>query len=191
MKTGETLPLSDILPKTASHLVAGIGWAPAPRPGFFASLFGKHAHIDLNLVCLVFDAEKNMIANINGTSMEFGEGAIHHTGDDRMGTGSGDDEQIFVAPEKIPEEAAHLVFAMHSASGHAFSEIRNITCRLTAFPGDAELLSYTLPENDRMKAHLIACMSRESKGWSIKAIGESIFARTPEEYREKAIQKLS
>ncbi|HAU29905.1 MAG TPA: stress protein [Rhodospirillaceae bacterium] len=190
LQPGDKNDLASLTPEGTTHVVAGLGWVPAPAPGFFASLFGQGKTIDLNLVCLVFDAEGNMIANTTGANMIFGDGSIQHTGDDKIGTGSGDDEQVFVAPEKIPDQAKHLVFAMHSTSGHTFSEIHGITCRITAFPGDTEILRYTLPEKDRMKAHLIASMSRSENGWVLQAIGESIFARTPEEYREMARKHL-
>lgn len=191
LQKGDKIPLSELIDETVSHIVVGLGWDPAPLPGFFASLMGKKNHIDLNLVCLVFDKDGKMIANITGDNMAFGEKAVMHTGDDKMGTGSGDDEQVFVNPARVPQEAEHLVFAMYSQSGQPFSEIRNVICRVATFPGDMEMIRYALPSTDTMKTHMIARLSRNGNDWLLHAIGESVAARTAEEYRDLARRQFA
>jgi len=186
MPKGAQQMLHDLIDKTATHIVVGLGWDPAPLPGFFASLMGKKTNIDLNLICLVFNKQGDMIANITGDDATFGDKAIQHTGDDRLGMGTGDDEQIFVNPALIPAEAEHLVFAMYSGAGQPFSEIRNITCRVASFPEDTDILRYRIDPSDKLKTHMIARLSRKEGGWLLHAIGESVVARNANEYRELA-----
>ncbi|MBK6872309.1 MAG: TerD family protein [Kineosporiaceae bacterium] len=87
-----------------THVTVGLGWNPRTTDG---------APFDLDASCLLLTTEGRV-----GSDRDFifynnthgGDGAIHHTGDNRTGDGEGDDEQINVDLPRIPGWVDRVVF---------------------------------------------------------------------------------
>jgi tellurium resistance protein TerZ len=98
-------------------------------------------------------------------------GAIIHTGDNRTGTGDGDDESIVVDLQALPNDAHTLVFVVNSYSGQDFSQIENAYCRLIDTTTEQEIARYDLSGSGRHTAQVMAKVTRDGAGWAMTAIG--------------------
>ncbi len=104
-----------------SQVTIGLGWdVKETKPGFLGKLFGgKEEDYDLDAVAFLLD-ENGKVQNL-GTDLRNGDiiffnslkhpsGQIWLTGDNRTGEGEGDDEQIIVRLNTLPERYQKIIF---------------------------------------------------------------------------------
>lgn len=135
---------------------------------------------DLDLVCLIFDEEKDLIDAVSPSPQENVDlsGAIYHSGDDTAGVSAGDDEQISVELATLPDHIHHMVFLAIIQSGHTFGQVLNAECRVADGKTDSNSLLFSMGQNDREGNDCTACMmvslhrGEEEGEWHIKHIAE-------------------
>jgi stress response protein SCP2 len=179
-----------------SQVTIGLGWdvkAPASG-GFFGSLFGsKEAEYDLDVVAFLCDANgkvRDLGAGPDGqatlvnsdviffNNQKHRSGCIWLTGDNRTGAGDGDDEQIIVRLNDLPDHYAKVVFVVQIYQGtqnkQSFGQVDNAFIRAEDQKG-REMVRFSLTGGagyGDCRSLLFAELVRENGGWQFKAVGQ-------------------
>lgn len=104
-------------------------------------------------------------------------GSVVHQGDNRDGSGDGDDEQITVDLSLVPADVQKIVFAVsiHEGQerGQNFGQVRNAYIRLLNDDTQAEVVRYDLSEDAGQEAALnFAEVYRHNGEWKFRAVGQ-------------------
>ena len=105
-------------------------------------------------------------------------GSVRHTGDNLTGAGEGDDEQIIVAFDKVPQQYDKIIFVVNIYQAmerrQHFGMIQNAFIRIVDQDTNQELCRYNLSENyDGMTAMVFGEAYRHNGEWKFSAIGQA------------------
>ena len=179
-----------------STLTIGLGWDVVERKGgsFLGNLFGKKDEKDFDLDAVAFLLDKSgKLADLgtvsNGkysltdgdivfyNSMKHPSGKIWLTGDNRTGAGDGDDEQIVVKLNEIPDKYESIVFIVAIYQGRenrqSFGSVSNAFIRAVDGKGK-ELARYDISGDasfSRYHSITFARVKRNGRSWTFEAIG--------------------
>lgn len=149
----------------------GLGWKGA-------GLFGGSS-IDLDASVLLFNEKNKLIDQVWFRQLVSKDRNITHSGDDRVGKGTGDNEVITVNLSKLKKEVKALIFTVNSFTGQTFSSVKNAFCRLVDATDNSEIAKYDLTScKGDHTAMIMAKLQRTSKGWKMEAIGENCRGQT-------------
>jgi stress response protein SCP2 len=180
-----------------SAVTIGLGWdiKEAEKKGLIGSLFGgkKDEEYDLDVVAFLCASDgkvkdlgklengKPTLANgdvVFFNNMKHHSGQIWLTGDNRTGAGDGDDEQIIVKLNDLPERYEKIVFVVQiykgRENGQSFGMVKNAFIRAEDGKG-REMARFDLsggPQYGDCRSMLFAELVRESGGWKLNAIGD-------------------
>jgi tellurium resistance protein TerZ len=161
---------------TLTRVRMGLGWDAVKKRGLFGS---RAQSIDLDASALLFNAAGVLVDQVWFQQLVSQDGAVRHTGDNRTGTGDGDDESIQVDLSRLPAAVETLVFTVNSFTGQDFSQIENASCRLLdETGGDSEIAKFTLSGSGRHTAQIMAKLTRDGTGWTMTALGIPASGRT-------------
>ncbi len=161
-----------------SKLMVGLGWDPVQVKKSFFGLGGGAPDIDCDASVLMlendrFTEKQNLIyfGNLNSNC-----GSIKHTGDNLTGAGDGDDEQILVDLQKVPQHITKLVFVVNiydcKRRKQDFGMIENAFIRVVNMNDKQELIKFNLTENYSGKTSLIVAeIYRHGNEWKFAAVG--------------------
>lgn len=177
LNAGGKIELSKELDGDIKQVVVGLGW--------------DESDSELNMDCDAYAfllrgdrlVDKNDVVYYD--NLTHSSGAVKHSGDNMTGEGTGDDEQISVRLDKLPEEYDSIVFAMNVFMGHVrgqdLSMVDNAYIRLLDKEGHL-LCSYKISDKYSGKTALIfGAMKKIGKNWGFHAIGEAIEAGSVKE----------
>jgi len=177
-----------------SKVTIGLGWSINPiKPSLFASLIGKKPpDYDLDVAAFLCEADgkvHNLGRNSSGKATLIDSdviffnnlchrtGCLWLTGDNRTGSGDGDDEQIIVKLNDLPAQYTKVVFVVQIYQGiknnQSFASVNDAFIRAV----DArkqEMVRFNLSGgayNDTCRSLLFAELIREPSGWAFHAIG--------------------
>lgn len=167
-----------------SKILVGLGWDPIQSSGgggILGSLFGLGKGDNFDCDASLFMLGSNEKIESNKDIIYFGNlksqcGSILHTGDNLTGEGDGDDEQIIVELDKVPERISKLVFVVNiyeciKRKQH-FGQVQNAYIRVLDHLGN-EIVKYNLTENHSGKTALvIGEIYRHNSEWKFAATGE-------------------
>ena len=110
--------------------------------------------------------------------LEWWNGSIRHMGDNLTGAGEGDDEQIFVDLNNVPNDIGAIVFAVNIYQaferGQHFGMIRNAFIRVVDYDRQVELCRFNLSDNYMNQTALVAgLLVRKDNGWEFITDGSS------------------
>lgn len=152
------------------NLVVGLGWD--------INKLGKKNY-DLDAFAIALTNQDKM--NSRGDLVYFGNlkhpsKAIIHTGDNLTGRGEGDDEQIIVNLNDIPEYVHKIIFGVSiykaKKRDQDFSQMNNSFIRLVDSNSDQELFKYNLQEDFSGKVTVLAGeIYRRNEEWKFNALG--------------------
>lgn len=99
-------------------------------------------------------------------------------GDNLTGAGEGDDEQIFVDLNNVPQEVGSIVFAVNIYEAFKrnqhFGMIQNAFIRVVDYDRQIELCMFNLSENYyNMTALVAGALIRTDSGWEFIADGQA------------------
>ncbi len=102
--------------------------------------------------------------------------AVIHTGDNRTGEGEGDDEQLIVEFDKIPQDVDRIAVAVtiYEAEDRRqnFGQVSNAFVRVVNDETNEELLRYDLGEDFSVETALVICeLYRHNGEWKFSAVG--------------------
>ncbi|WP_415759481.1 TerD family protein [Pseudomonas sp. LT1P18] len=181
------------LEKTAgsalSSISLGLGWDPV-KAGFLGKLMGSGGAIDLDASCILLDEGLQPVDLVWFRQLKSQDGSIKHSGDNRTGDGSGDDETIHVDLQRLPAAVKHLVFTVNSFTGQTFEKVENAYCRIVNAGNKSELARFNLSERGGHTGIVMASLTRENGDWQFKAIGKTTNGRTADDLVTLAVQAL-
>jgi tellurium resistance protein TerZ len=181
LQKGQKISLSKESGGALSKVVMGLGWdAKKGGTGLLKGLFGggDSSSIDLDASCVLFNEKNDVLDTVYFGQLKSRDGSIEHTGDNRTGDGDGDDEQIIVDLDKIPEAVKALVFTVSSYTGQTFDTVENAYCRIVDNSNKNEIARYTLSAQGSHTAQIMAKLYRYGGEWKMHAIGENGTGRT-------------
>ncbi len=165
-----------------TSVMVGLGWDEAPRSqqgGFLGGLFGGGSQ-NIDCDASAFLCQGGRITS-NADIVYFGNlthytGCVRHMGDNLTGAGEGDDEQIIVDLQQMPENYDKVIFVVNifkaRERGQHFGMIQNAFIRICDETG-TELCRYNLSENyNDMTAMVFGELYRYNGAWKFNAIGQ-------------------
>jgi len=153
-------------------LLIGLGWDANTR------MSGSNFDCDASVMML----DQNGKLSDKKDLIYFGNlksrcGSIRHSGDNLTGEGDGDDEQIMIELDKIPEKYNKLIFLVNiyncQSRRQDFGMINNAFIRVVDTANSNELCKFNLTDNYGGKTTLITGeIYRHNSEWKFAAIGE-------------------
>jgi tellurium resistance protein TerZ len=187
---GQKISLEKEAGGALSRVTMGLGWDVAQKRGFLGFGGGKGDPIDLDASCVLFDESNRPVDVVWFRQLKSRDGSITHTGDNRTGAGDGDDEQIVVELNRVPEQVKSLVFTVNSFTGQNFSQVANAFCRLVDAGSGREVARYDLSVQGSHTAQIMAKLYRHNGEWKMHAIGENGTGRTIDELLPQILPHL-
>ncbi len=183
LKKGQRISLKKEAPGL-ERVMCGLGWNVAEKQGGLFGLFGNSDDIDIDASVLCLNADNKL--NNNKDVVYYGHlrhpsGAIAHQGDNLTGEGEGDDEQVMVNLNQIPESIQKLVFVVNIydclSRNQNFGQVNNAFVRLVNLANNREIARYNLSGqeySDKTGAIVAEVFRGDSGEWHMEAIGHGI-----------------
>ena len=179
LQKGQKISLKKSDGSSLSNIMVGLGWdAAEQKGGFLSSLLGSTKQIDCD--ASVFICKDGKLRDNDDVvyfgNLEHNSGAIKHMGDNLTGDGEGDDEQIFVNLNRLPENYDKLIFVVNIYKGEErkqhFGMIKNAFIRIVDNDNGTELCRYNLSDNyEGMLAMVVGEVYKKNSEWKFNAIG--------------------
>lgn len=160
-----------------SRIVVGLGWDEVEQPrGFFSP---KPQAIDCDAFALMLQNGKLMAKEdiVYFGNLTHYTRSVQHMGDNLTGEGDGDDEQIVIDLNNVPQKYDKIVLAVNIYRAYErkqhFGMIKNAFIRLVDARTNSEMCIYNLTENYSGKtAMLFGEVYRYNGEWKFNAIGQ-------------------
>jgi tellurium resistance protein TerD len=170
LKKGEKLSLSKVAPALVNATV-GLGWDARVTAG---------ADFDLDASAFLLDANgkaKSDAAFIYYNQPVSQDGSVRSTGDNRTGSGPGDDEQIKVDLSKVPADVAKIAFVVtiydFEARKQNFGQVSNAYVRIVDDATGNEVARFDLSEDFSTETGVVfAELYRQGAEWKFAAVGQ-------------------
>lgn len=200
LEKGQRINLEKSNGSKLTSFCVGCNWGAITKNTFFG-LFSSNVDVDLDLSCLMFDAEGNPVDHIYSPLYRFGDRnvglpngkldsidrALHHTGDDTEGDQNGDDgldnEIITVDLNRVDTKVNQIVFFLNIYNNEDFqgdfSEIPYASIRMyegTASKVREVFASYDVATKSNcvgMRALVMGKLYRRNGEWEFAAIGDA------------------
>ena len=167
-----------------SKVMVGLGWDEVQqRRGLFAP---KPQDIDCDAFAILLGYDGKVLNHTDSlkectvffNNLKWWNGSIQHMGDNLTGAGEGDDEQIFVDLNNVPQEVGSIVFAVNIYEAFKrnqhFGMIQNAFIRVVDYDRQIELCKFNLSENYyNMTALVAGALIRTDNGWEFIADGQA------------------
>ncbi len=169
LQKGQKVVLKKADQSVLHKVTVGLGWDMAKT--------GTHIDCDASAFLCVDGKLGGSSDVVCYANLRHVSGAVRHRGDNLTGAGDGDDEQIVVNLDKLPERYDRIVFVVNifwaGITRQHFGKIRNCFIRICD-DKEKEFCRYNLSENyDKMTAMIFGEMVKENGIWSFHAIGEA------------------
>ena len=176
LSPGQEMVLANADETPLTQVRMGLGWDKEKTAGFIGT---GAPDVDLDASAAEYgDGTWFDMAFYN--NLETRDGSVVHLGDNKTGSGEGDDEVITVDLTKVHPRIDTIVFLVSSYHGHTLEWIRRAYCRLVG-DGDVELARFTLTHGVPQTGLVMLKIFRDGEGWRLRAIGEGIPAKVPAE----------
>lgn len=190
LQKGQKISLEKEAGGSLNRVTMGLGWDVAKSKGFFGFGGGKSESVDLDASCVLFDEANRPVDVVWFRQLKSRDGSISHSGDNRTGAGDGDDEQIVVELNRVPESVRSLVFTVNSFTGQNFSTVENAYCRLLNASNNQEVARFNLSVQGSHTAQIMAKLYRHNGEWKMHAIGENGVGRTFDDLMPQIVPHL-
>jgi tellurium resistance protein TerD len=154
-----------------TNIVIGLGWDTR-------STDGSDFDLDASMFVLKEDnkvrSDSDFIFYNNKTGAD---GAVEHLGDNLTGEGEGDDEQIKVNLNAVPQDVANLAVGVtiHEADTRRqnFGMVSNAFIRVVNGADNSEIARYDLSEDASTETAMVfGEVYRRGNEWKFKAVGQ-------------------
>ncbi|MCM3597402.1 TerD family protein [Metabacillus idriensis] len=170
LSKGQKIDLTKSNPGLSKVLV-GLGWDTNKYDG------GNDFDLDTSVFLLDANGKASSEADfIFYNNLVGGNGSVEHTGDNRTGEGSGDDEVIKVNLSQVPSTIDKIAFTItiHDAESRSqnFGQVSNAYVRILNEESNQELIRYDLGEDFSIEtAVVVGELYRHGAEWKFNAIG--------------------
>ena len=153
----------------------GIGWDQDAGAGVART---GRPDVDLDATALQFTGSQLFdLAFYN--NLKTRDGSVEHLGDNKTGSGEGDDEPILVDLSQVHGPVDTILFLVSSYQGHSLEWVANAYCRLVDDEPDEELARFTLTLGDGHRRGAGACCGVRRPAWALNAVGEGVPITVP------------
>ena len=190
LQKGQKISLEKEAGGALNRVTMGLGWDVAKSKGFFGFGGGKSESVDLDASCVLFDEANRPVDVVWFRQLKSRDGSISHSGDNRTGAGDGDDEQIVVELNRVPESVRSLVFTVNSFTVQKFSTVEKAYCRLLNASNNQEVARFNLSVQGSHTAQIMAKLYRHNGEWKMHAIGENGVGRTFDDLMPQIVPHL-
>ncbi|MFI2606547.1 TerD family protein [Kitasatospora sp. NPDC018619] len=154
-----------------SAVIVGLGWDVRTTTG---------ADYDLDASALLCNALGKVVSDqhfVFFNNLRSPEGSVEHSGDNLVGGGGGDDEQIKVDLDRVPADVAKVVFPVSIYDADArlqnFGQVRNAFIRIVNQANGQEIARYDLSEDASTETAMVfGELYRNGAEWKFRAIGQ-------------------
>lgn len=166
------------------RILVGLGWAAESDGGLFSRVFGvftgQTMDIDASVICIDGYNCKEDVIFFN--RLNHPSGAIIHHGDDLVGGGKGDNEQITIDLQKVPRGIERLTIIINIYRAYEkkqdFGKVRDCFVHVTDSETKEELVRYDIDGSfDGQTGIFVAEIYRSRGYWEFKAIGKGTSVR--------------
>ncbi len=168
------------------EITVGLDWGSIKHKTFFG-LIGSDEAVDLDGSISLFDKDKNEIETIYYNNLKSKNGAIKHSGDDRIGDSGADNkdnEVISINLEKINAEVDTIFFYLNSYRQQDFATIPYSKIRIMEGkhhnPKNV-FANFNLSSDEAYQGHVSMLMAKlkrtQGARWEFTALGEPIVAK--------------
>ena len=183
LQKGQTIVL-DKKDYDLSKLTMGLGWDIAKSGGGLGGLFGGGKNFDLDSFALLLAANDKM-KNSQEDTIYYGhlnsaDRTVVHSGDNLTGEGEGDDEQIVLQLNQIPEQYQKVILGVSIYQAierkQHFGMVANAFVRAVDARG-REIARYNLSGNSEYDGKISMLMGevyRHQGNWKFRALGEPL-----------------
>jgi len=152
------------------EIIVGLGWASNPAASSYnfdldasAFLIGSNGKVK----------DENDLVFYNNPSG--GQGSVKHSGDNKKGSGSGDDEQIHINLSAVPAYIERIAFTITindaQKKRQSFGDIKNSYVRILNASTNELLLNYELGQEFSIETAIVAAeLYRHAGEWKFNAI---------------------
>jgi len=167
-----------------SRLTMGLGWDIAKSSRGLGGLFGNRSDFDLDGYAILL-GENEKLKNYKEDVIYYGnleskDKTIIHSGDNLTGEGDGDDEQIILKLNSIPEKYQKIILAVSIYQAkerkQQFGMVENAFVRAVDNKG-VEIARYTLSGNGTYQGKismLMGAIDRDNTLWKFNALGDPL-----------------
>ena len=154
-----------------SKVTVGLGWDPRATDG---------QEFDLDAVVFLCGSNGKVRSNadfIFYNQARSADGSVVHQGDNRSGSGDGDDEVVEVQLSTLSNDVEKVAFAVtiHDADTRRqnFGMVNNAYVRVINASDGKEIARYDLSEDSSLETAMIfARLYRKNNEWKFRAIGQ-------------------
>jgi tellurium resistance protein TerD len=154
-----------------SQLTIGLGWDVRTTDG---------AAFDIDSSAFVLKADgkvRNDQDFIFYNNLKTADGAVVHSGDNRTGEGSGDDETVSVDLAKVPAEVDRIAVCVtiHDAESRRqnFGQVQKAFVRCVNSANGQEVARYDLSEDSSTETAMVfGELYRNGSDWKFRAVGQ-------------------
>lgn len=198
LEKGQRINLEKSNGTKLTDFCVGCNWGAIVSKGGFLGLGKSVNSVDLDLSCVMFDANGQMVDHIYSPlyresflsryglpkgKLDSRERALHHSGDDLFGDQDGDDgldnEIITVDLARVNPNVSQIFFLLNNFGKEDFSQIPYASIRM--YEGTAEhvksvFASYDVaaaPQYKGMTALIMGKLYRRNGEWKFSAIGDA------------------
>ncbi|KJE19805.1 putative stress response protein, TerZ- and CABP1 [Frankia torreyi] len=170
LSKGGNVSLSKVAPNLTAVTI-GLGWKVRQTSG---------ADYDLDASAIVVNEAGRVLSDsyfVFFNNLVSPDGGVTHLGDNLVGGGGGDDEQINVDLRTLTPQAAKVVFAVSiydaDTRRQTFGQIRDAFIRVTDATTGAEVARYDLTEDASTETAMIfGELYRYGGEWKFRAVGQ-------------------
>jgi tellurium resistance protein TerZ len=132
-------------------------------------------NIDLDASAILLDHDFQLQDLVSFKQLVSNDGSIRHSGDEREGDESGDDEIINISLTNVSEHTRYIGFIINSFSGQELDDVDRASCHLFDPKTKVDIARYTLTnckEIDKHTALVMACLYRSdaTADWYLRII---------------------
>ena len=166
------------------RLRMGLGWDKTHNAG---PLSTGLKNVDLDASAVQFGGGRLFdIAFYNNASTR--DGSVVHLGDNTTGSGEGDDESITVDLDQVHRQIDTIFLLVTSYQGQTLEWVDNAYCRVVDAE-DQEIARITLTLGIPDTGVVMARITRDGAGWTLRALGDPVPVKIPSE-SESALKRL-
>ena len=179
---GQKVNLQKSNGNTLRKVVVGLGWDEVQKSGgILGGLFGG-AKQNIDCDASAFLCSNGRVASaadiVYFGNLRHSSGSVQHMGDNLTGAGDGDDEQIVVDLQQVPQNYDKIAFVVNIYQARQrnqhFGMIQNAFIRIVDADNNEELCKYNLSENyNNMTAMIFGEIYRHNGQWKFTAVGQA------------------
>lgn len=170
-----------------SRILMGLGWDVAKPKGFLGGLFGGNgSDFDLDAYALLL-SERGRLQKGTEDVIYYGhlstsDTTVAHSGDNLTGAGAGDDEQIIIKLNSLPERYYKIILGVSiyqaEQRNQHFGLVENAFVRVVDATGK-EIARYSLSRDGTYQDKVNMLMGevyKQDGEWKFRALGEPLKA---------------